>query len=106
MANAPRRESSAASGRAGAGNLSIALRRDRLRNRRMMILLLLLVTSIFVVPAILPEGTLFRLFGDAATAGTDFWVWIHASVADRIAHGDEIFAAGVGGGAGIRDESA
>ena len=68
MANAPTRESSAASRRAGAGNLSVALRRDRLRNRRMMILLLLLVTSIFVVPAILPEGTVFRLFGDATIA--------------------------------------
>ena len=68
MANAPTRESSAASGRAGARKLSFALHRDRLRNRRMMILLLLLVTSIFVIPAILPEGTLYRLFGDAAIA--------------------------------------
>lgn len=68
MANAPTQKPSAASGRAGARNLLFALRRDRLRNRRMMILLLLLVTSIFVVPAILPEGTLFRLLGDALIA--------------------------------------
>ncbi|HEV2976452.1 MAG TPA: potassium channel family protein [Casimicrobiaceae bacterium] len=34
----------------------------------MMILLLLLVTSIFVVPAILAEGTLFQLFGDVMIA--------------------------------------
>ena len=38
--------------------------------------------------------------------GADFWAGIHASVADGIAHGDEISAAGVGGGTGIRDESA
>jgi voltage-gated potassium channel Kch len=68
MANAPTGEARAASGRAGAGKLSLALRRGRLRNRRMMILLLLLVTNIFVVPAIVPEGTLFRLLGDATIA--------------------------------------
>jgi voltage-gated potassium channel Kch len=68
MANAPTRESSAASGRARAGKLSLALRRDRLRNRRMMVLLLMLVTGIFVIPAILPEGTLFRLLSDATIA--------------------------------------
>ena len=50
------------------GKMSLALRRDRLRNRRMMILLLLLVAGIFVIPAIVSEGTLYRLFGDATIA--------------------------------------
>lgn len=61
-ADSPQHKMSAASGPAAARKLHLA--RQLAQNGRMIILLLLLLVSIFVGPAILPEGTRFRLFGD------------------------------------------
>jgi len=64
MADLPQRERIVASGPTGVGNALWARHLAHLRNRRMMVLLVLLVTSIFIVPTILPEGTSFHLFED------------------------------------------
>src|SRR5580692_6715024 len=44
--------------------------------------------------------------GGGAGAWADLWAELDASLADGSADGDKIFAASVGGGSGIRDESA
>ncbi len=51
------------SGAAGAP-MTLVSRFARLRNWGMLILLLLLVAGIFVIPALIPEGTSWRLFTD------------------------------------------
>jgi len=64
MAHWAQHETTAASGAAGARNSRLARHVAHLRNRRMLLLLVLLVGSIFIVPAVVPEGTGLRLFGD------------------------------------------
>jgi hypothetical protein len=64
MTDVTKHEMSPPSGVAGNGPSSLFARLARLRNRSMFILLLLLVATIFIVPAFLPEGPVFRVFAD------------------------------------------
>ncbi len=64
MTDLPKGEATTASSAASVDNSSLAARLARLRNWGMFTLLLLLVAGIFVIPALIPEGTTWRLFTD------------------------------------------